>query len=334
MNRPALAPCSLRVGTLLPLGALALVGAALLNGAARQPVVAAAGGARVTDVDQDGLPDAQEAVVGTMMRAFDSDGDGYSDAEEFARHSSPRTANSIPEARPIDVGLSAHSRGGGLHVLAMVYTADGTLKGKHLTMLASTGDRLLEMSGDFLARRARFDSRPGREPGSRLFSIDFEIAPEFVFAVREMSFSASVAAPATGAAGIADVLDLAAVEDTICIRFDAAELGVRSTSSGSSNSTATTTGGTTTGTKLGGVYIPVYTSDRATGAGDPPGSTATPGQVCVQETVVVGAGGGMIVSEVVSAECVDGWDGFCGPICAAQVGTTVRSVDPVIFTGG
>jgi hypothetical protein len=320
-----------RAALLLPAGLLALFGMSLAAGVSRPAALAAAGGERVEDLDRDGLPDAQERVVGTIAREIDSDGDGFSDAEEFARHSSPRAANSIPAPRTIDVGISAHSRRGALHVLVMVYAADGTLKNKNMTLQALVGEQVFEVSGKFLAQRARFESQPAREPGARLFSIDFEIHPKFVYTVGQVSFGASVSAPSSGEQGIADVLDLVVVEDTICVSIGSVELGLERSSSSSTNTPA---GSSTSSTQMGGVYVPIYVADRAGSRGDPPGSTSSPGQVCLQRSRVVGSGGGMIVSEIVAAECVEGWDGFCGAACAAQVGSTVRSVDPVTFTGG
>lgn len=334
---PARSPSS-RIALALPAALVALLGMALARSASRPAVLAAAGGDRVEDVDRDGLPDAQERVVGTMPREIDSDGDGYSDAEEFARHASPRTTNSIPMPRPVDVGLSAHTRNGNLHVLVMVYAADGTLKGKNLTLLAGVGEQVFEVSSKYLARRAVIESQPAREPGARLFSIDFEIHPKFVYTVGQVSFSASVAAPASGEPGAADVLDLVVIDKVICLVLGDVELGLErktgTAGSSSSSSTTSSSGPGSSGTQLGGAYVPIYFPDRIGSPNDPPGSTSTPGQVCVQQTAVVGSGGGMIVSEIVASECVDGWDGFCGPGCAAQIGSTIRSIDPVVFTGG
>jgi hypothetical protein len=42
----------------------------------------------------------------------------------------------------------------------------------------------------------------------------------------------------------------------------------------------------------------------------------------------------MITQEVVTAECQDGWDGYCPSNCSSTVGNTYVTVDPVALIGG
>ena len=38
--------------------------------------------------------------------------------------------------------------------------------------------------------------------------------------------------------------------------------------------------------------------------------------------------------EVVAAYCIEGWDGYCPPTCAASVGSTYSTLDPIGLIGG
>jgi len=48
------------------------------------------------DVDADGLSDALETLVGTSTNTFDTDGDGFGDANEIVNGSDPLVASSVP----------------------------------------------------------------------------------------------------------------------------------------------------------------------------------------------------------------------------------------------
>jgi hypothetical protein len=74
------------------------------------------------------------------------------------------------------------------------------------------------------------------------------------------------------------------------------------------------------------IYVPL-------GDGDGP-LNWTPGAICYQQMQTVGTSGAVVTQEVVSADCVDGWDGSCPPGCADTVGTTSTTVDPLLLIGG
>jgi hypothetical protein len=44
--------------------------------------------------------------------------------------------------------------------------------------------------------------------------------------------------------------------------------------------------------------------------------------------------GAIITNEIVSADCMNGWDGFCPPSCTSTVGSTYETVDPLGLIGG
>ncbi|MGY8687591.1 MAG: thrombospondin type 3 repeat-containing protein, partial [Verrucomicrobiales bacterium] len=53
------------------------------------------------DSDADGLSDALEATLGTLIDESDTDGDGSSDLEEFAYGTDPRNPNEFPNQSPL-----------------------------------------------------------------------------------------------------------------------------------------------------------------------------------------------------------------------------------------
>lgn len=79
----------------------------------------------------------------------------------------------------------------------------------------------------------------------------------------------------------------------------------------------------------GSIYEPLDREPHE-GGGDTVGD-----RICMQHTSVVGAGGGQIISEVTSASCVSGWDGYCSAsTCSNSIGTLHKSVDPLVLIGG
>jgi Bacterial TSP3 repeat len=290
------------------------------------------------DTDGDGLADRLEHQLGTLLRSADSDGDGYLDGEEVARGSCPTSASSIPETHPIDVALAVHSRQAMLHVQLLIYARDGELKDKSLTVVALSNGHLVQLPAELFVRRGTLESIPGREPGSKLFIIDLPLSPRVVYAMQQFSLCASVAAPATHEPGEADTLDLFCFDDVICRRFSR-----RLAEALQSNVLASTNQSGASGQFQGSgaqptasVFLPVYrpNADEPGSDGGTVSSSGTPGQVCVQRTEPVGVAGGMIINEVVSAECVEGWDGFCSGDCEAGIGTLLRTIDPVTYSGG
>ena len=71
----------------------------------------------------------------------------------------------------------------------------------------------------------------------------------------------------------------------------------------------------------------------AGGSGDIP-STWSEGAVCFQRSTPVAVNGAVVTQEVVSAACMEGWEGYCPPTCSASVGSTFSTVDPIGLIGG
>ena len=78
----------------------------------------------------------------------------------------------------------------------------------------------------------------------------------------------------------------------------------------------------------GTIYRPL------TGGGDDVPNGWAIDQICYQMSQAVAVNGAVVTHEVVSADCVSGWDGSCPPTCGSSVGSTFNSIDPVILIGG
>jgi hypothetical protein len=80
---------------------------------------------------------------------------------------------------------------------------------------------------------------------------------------------------------------------------------------------------------LGSIFIPLPTA----GTGGIPASWSQ-GEVCFQRSMPVAVSGAFVTQEIVSAECISGWEGYCSPGCASTVGQTYTTLDPVVLVGG
>jgi hypothetical protein len=331
------------VGVLVPLGLILTAGGLLIEHSASRVSVIRAAVDKAPDADRDGLVDGLEHRLGTSAADADTDKDGFSDAEEIARRSSPRSAQSLPEhGLPIDVGIVAYGEGSMLHALFVVYAADGSLGDKHLTLSALIGEHPVRIPSDVVSRLGSLHTVPASRRPGKLFLLDVPLLPRTVYAAGSLSLAASVAAPRTSLEASADTVDLIAMDEEIYLRLPWRRIGhaklasENAPDSGSGGGAGETfDGGGATSTS---VFLPAFIRENedpgsATGSGGTSGSTSIPGQVCVQKTRPVGVAGGAIIYEVVSSECVDGWDGFCSTSCGGALGTISRGLDPVTYGG-
>jgi hypothetical protein len=276
------------------------------------------------DTDQDGLLDVQERLMRTRARSADTDGDGYSDLEELARHSSPRFLGSTPQPIALDVGAVAHGRDGLVRAVFAFYSADGSFADKHLTVGAFYGNRVIQVPADVLWRTADIRILPAREAPGRLLVVDLPIQPAIIYGEGQVDLFASVVDAASGASGRYDSLDLILQGNTIYHRATISRDELAATQGAQNMVVGQGTGSLPSPS----VLVPLH--------GEREGSVpvSTPGEICMQRSVVVGVGHGVIVNEVVSSECVSGWEGTCAAGCSGQVGSTYTSRDPVVYAGG
>lgn len=329
-------------GVLVPLALILTAGGLLVAYSASRVSDIRAAVDSSPDADRDGLVDGLERLLGTSAAHADTDKDGFSDTEEIARRSSPRSAESQPEhGLPIEVGIVVHSERSMLRAQFVLYVADGGLGDKHLTLTALIGERPVQIPAGVVARLGAFHSVPASRRPGKLYLLDLPIHPRTVYAAGCLSLSASVAAPRTSLAGSTDTVDLVVMGEEIYLRLPWERIGHTKLASenvpdAGGGASETLDGGGATNTS---VFLPAYDRESdgqgsGTGSGGQNGSSSIPGQVCVQKTRPVGVSGGSIIYEVVSSECVDGWDGFCSTACGGALGTTSRSLDPLTYGGG
>jgi hypothetical protein len=214
------------VGVLVPLGLILTAGGLLVEHSASRVSVIRAAVDKAPDADRDGLVDGLEHRLGTSAADADTDKDGFSDAEEIARRSSPRSAQSLPEhGLPIDVGIVAYGEGSMLHALFVVYAADGSLGDKHLTLSALIGEHPVRIPSDVVSRLGSLHTVPASRRPGKLFLLDVPILPRTVYAAGSLSLAASVAAPRTSLEASADTVDLIAMDEEIYLRLPWRRIG-------------------------------------------------------------------------------------------------------------
>jgi len=150
-------------------------------------------------------------------------------------------------------------------------------------------------------------------------TVDTRVRPQLVHSFGAASFANTVSI--NGQIVAAEVLDVLSLEGTLVRRIELDD------AAGTWN-----TGGPGPGQAGAGqqgpwtLYVPL--GDE----GIP--SNWTPGSVCLQETQVIGAVGASVTQEVVSADCQDGWDGYCSSDCPNTIGQTHTTIDPGALIGG
>lgn len=277
------------------------------------------------DTDGDGLVDAQEEVIGTNHLRIDSDEDGFSDLEELARGTSPLFPQSKPDLERLHVGLTCRGDGTNIHALLAVYLPDGNLRTKGVDGgVLINGNRYLSLSQVIVMAHARLRLHDAAAPGAKIAVFDLPFSPRYVRALGELSLFGVVRHRPGGLIASADAKRLVSIGSVIALQMQNPLIFSMGGLQGSPTQT-----GSSTGLNLGSIYVPLPVSGGNGGE-----SYWTPGQVCVQQTMVVGVSGNMTIQEVVSAECQVGWDGYCPPNCQSTVGDTFTTVDPLVLIGG
>lgn len=264
------------------------------------------------DSDGDGLHDALELVIGTNPNRFDTDGDGFGDGEEVARGSNARRKQITPtEGGGARVSIDAYSCAGKVHALTTVYLPPGQQEARSFRFGLALGERLLTVPLNVF--------RGGEAPrtielfgGGRLVVFDPVVPESFALAQGGLALFVTVANGAQYVA--ADSLTLQVVDGEL---FERVSVDTNLLISASLQSAST----------QGGVFRPLV-------AGGGSSASQAAGRICAQATMVVGVVGALVTQEVVEAGCVEGWDAYCTPGCAATIGMTIKSIDPAALIGG
>lgn len=274
-----------------------------------QPSLAAAGNHSRSDLDNDGLSDQQELVIGTLPHRKDSDGDTYSDLEELARGSDPSDTASLPEAAAYSLGACASQEDGYLTMLSAVYAHGDALASADLRIGFVYRGRpflflphKLQPSRGFLYR--------GRDAGDSLAVIEIGIPADLVARLGQVNLFSLLRSTSPGSEPMVSVLPI--------VDFSGVAMLIEQGPAGISNN-----GGGPTGV----TYRPLAADDQIP-------STWNSGEICFQATSAVGMSGVSIVHEIGSAGCIP-MDTYCDPAaCSGGVGTALELPDPAALAGG
>ena len=309
MNPSRLLRWTAVLGVLGTAGALGIEHFSLLEGPA---AVHAASSTSSYDSDGDGLPNEIEDYLGTLPDQGDSDGDGFQDGEEFARHSDPLDMGSVPQGEQVGVAMAIYQEGKNIRPVIAVYAKDGNPRGVNLMLGVRIDSSMRTLPLSFLSKQAKISTAPTVNSNSAVMVFDGTMKANYV--KRFGSLSIYGTGSYRGTVMTADALNLFDVGGVIVSSFNSASKTSGSFSAGALNS---------------GSYKPLG------GSATPPPSSWSSGQVCSQTMATAGVSGAVVTQEVVSANCSSGWDSYCsGPACSATVGTTIQIIDPVGLIGG
>jgi hypothetical protein len=272
----------------------------------------------VTDLDHDGLPDRQEGILGTCPSLPDTDADEFTDTEEFARGSSPIYSVSIPHSTGLHVGMSARGESDGLHGFIAVYLPDSNFRNVNLRIGMLSGTRIVYLPETFVDTRATLEFVAASQPSASIALVDFRFPRQWVDRTGHLTMFATLGRVGSGRIDSVSVIELFNIGGVIVLAVpDPTSIPALQFDGGGG---VTTSGGT--------VYKPLTASSDDT----PRGWTTE--EVCYQQSQPVGLSGSIVTNEVISAECMSGFDGSCPTTCADSVGSTYTSIDPTVLIGG
>lgn len=288
---------------------LGLSGAAFLATLVSAPAELRADGEIASDLDGDGLSNILEGGLASSPDLVDTDGDGWNDAEELARHSLATIQGSIPGDCTDSVGVQASIVQSKLNITAAVFLASTPFNASALELGFYAGGRWVPLPTAVYASSMTLTTVPTFEPGQTLIVVN-AVLPMFPLTrTGAMSIFAKLRVNGT-------VVSAASVDLKLRQQIPMQVL----TPSQVSPLAQAQLGGGLLYRPLGGAQIP---------------ASWTSGEICFQRLESVGSHGAVVTQEVTSANCITGWDGYCDSgSCAASVGTTVDLVDPAALIGG
>lgn len=279
-----------------------LVGAELAESGS--PLDATTGGAP-SDMDADGLLDQSEWILGTDPLRSDTDEDGFADIEELARQSDPAEPTSVPPFQDISLSMSARASGGQVYLEIPIYLRESSLKGLDFRLGVVINGIQAEIEPAAYLPITTFYVVPGADPLDSILVLNVALPETLVLSFGFTSFYAT-AAPA-GATGptTATVLNLTSSGGVVMALTQQVHGG---------------------GQTIGSVYRPIHEIE------DIP-DTWNPGEICSQETQIIGTVGNLLRHQVIDARC-DSADTHCMPACTGLIGSTYDELDPLTLIGG
>jgi hypothetical protein len=303
-------PTTRHSGVRVALPALALLASGATLALRDTPSLAAAedyfGGRLYVDADGDGIPDAQEEVLGTSPDRVDTDGDTFSDLEEVARQTDPLDLLHFPMADDPKIGLTGRVEGGALTSFSAAYVEGGALLDLHFQFGLVVGSLPVYFPVQAYLSATRVNSFPAANPLDQIVVIETLLPDSLVHNLGGLTICVKHMGDAVSGQQSAAALDLLSFSGTT-VSILAAPPDIR--------------GGE------GLVFRPLCLAEEV-----PP--DWTPGQLCWQRTATVGVSGVQLIQEVEDAGC-EQMDTYCSPSdCAATIGDTISITDPGSLIGG
>ena len=266
------------------------------------------------DLDLDGIPDRQEAVLGTDPFVQDTDADGFTDGEEFALQTSPTDRGSFPEKLGLSVGMTARGEGNEVRVFVAILDPDSNLKNNSVRFSLLMGGRIFELNPG--RSSAVTTGETIADIGGSLYLMDFEVPTSAFRVYDQLTYCVAIGREGSSRYVSADKVDIFLDDSVIALRRILSDPG------NSPDPSIIQVPGTT-------VHQPIPPQ----GDGGIP-IDWNPGQICYQETQIVGTSGAVVEHEVISADCVEGWDTYCATDCSGTVGSSYETIDTGVLLGG
>ena len=313
--------------TALPLVALVALGFGALRSTQPQWGAVAelhAGSTDDMDFDGDGLSNDAEASIGTSETLADTDGDGYSDLEEFARNSDPTAAESTPLPAELGMNMTACGSDAGMRLQIALYFTDGKLGNKHFQAGVVLDGQvrflpwLLQQPGVELTRTATANGEDD------VLLLDVPFSEDAVHQAGELSIFSVLGIDGAPAFVAAAGIDVASHDGILLLVQPAFDERIENAAQQQSQNNPYASQGPSSGS----IYRPI-----PSGGGGVP-NTWNPGEICYQATIEVGFDNGVVTHEVMAADCIPGWDAHCRSDCSSSVGEVFQTFDPLGLVGG
>ncbi len=263
------------------------------------------------DFDGDGMTDAQEIVLGSSPSDVDTDFDGFSDSEEYARQSDPLEPSSVPMTDGVSASIAARGEDGKLRLVISLHEPNGPSTDTLIRIGALAQGTVLSVPIDRFLGLSDIRSKPGTN-GSEITTIDIPINPAFVHANGQVTFFLAAGNSSTMIFGAAAKVDIVSDSGVLVIQRPIQANSWRQSSQGG-----------------GSIRQPI-----PVGAPPTQGGGWVPGSICYQRSEVIGINGPRMLHQVVEADCLEGWDSYCSSACAASLGSTYETIDPLALIGG
>ncbi len=289
------------LGPALAIPALAL----LWQGSLEEKVLNAMPNPTTEDIDQDGLIQHQEELLGSLDNQQDTDSDGFVDLVELARGSDLTNAVSQPAPQILSVGMASRTDEGLVTIVSAIYSTFSELPDLDFRLGVSIDGTPIELPPSIFLPSSALSLYPAFDANGIIILLETSFPQSLLTQFGYLGFYSTIA-PQGGLPLGAAVLNL----------FDFDGYAVEMVPAPMEFAAG------------GSIYKPLGRGE------DLPASVWTDGQVCWQATSTVGSQGGSVVLEVEDASCVPMTTMCHSTACQATIGSQITILDAGSFTGG